>query len=162
METGDAMTMNVPDADVPLVASRYDLRVSLGERVGESGTRAELESGELGFVHSYTTGSAVDGPGMRVVVWLTGCQFQCVFCHNPDTWKLHNGIPVPLGRAVEEVKRYRHGLATMKGGLTVSGGDPLLQDRFVTNLFTAVKASGIHTNLETNGYLGDLLSDTDL
>jgi pyruvate formate lyase activating enzyme len=156
------MTMTVPDPDVPLVASPYDLRVSLGERVGESGTRAALASGDLGFIHSYTTGSAVDGPGIRVVVWLTGCQFQCVFCHNPDTWKLHNGIPVSLARAVEEVKKYRHGLATMKGGLTVSGGEPLMQDRFLIKLFTAAKASGIHTNLETNGALGDRLSDADL
>ena len=156
------MTMNVPDPDVPLVASPYDLRVSLGESVGESGTRAALESGDLGFVHSYTTGSAVDGPGMRVVVWLTGCQFQCVFCHNPDTWKLHNGIPVPLARAAEEVLKYRHALRTMSGGLTVSGGEPLLQSRFLIKLFTAVKAKNVHTNVETNGYLGDRLSDADL
>ena len=132
------MSNEVSNAHVPLVASPYDLRVSLGAHVGESPTRAALESGTLGFVHSFTTGSAVDGPGMRVVVWLTGCQFRCVFCHNPDTWKLHNGIPVPLARAVEEVQKYRHGLRTMKGVLTVSGGEPLLQDRFLIRLFTAV------------------------
>ena len=148
--------------DIPLVASPYALRVALGEHVGESPTRAAVHSGDLGFVHSFTTGSAVDGPGMRVVVWLTGCQFRCVFCHNPDTWKLNNGIPVPLARAVEEVRKYRHGLRTMKGGLTVSGGEPLLQDRFVIRLFTAVKEAGIHTAIDTNGALGDRLSDADL
>ncbi len=148
--------------EVPLVASPYDLRVSLGEHVNESRTAAALDSGDLGFVHSFTTGSAVDGPGMRVVVWLTGCQFRCVFCHNPDTWKLNNGIPVPLARAVEEVRKYRHALRTMQGGLTVSGGEPLLQNRFLIRLFTAVKASRIHTALDTNGYFGERLSDADL
>jgi pyruvate formate lyase activating enzyme len=156
------MTQDSPKTEVPLVASPYDLRVSLGEHVDESRTKAALQSGDLGFVHSFTTGSAVDGPGMRVVVWLTGCQFRCVFCHNPDTWKVNNGIPVPLARAVEEVRRYRHGLRTMKGGLTVSGGEPLLQDRFVIRLFTAVKETNIHTTLDTNGHLGDRLSDGDL
>jgi len=156
------MNQDSPKTEVELVASPYDLRVSLGEHVGESPTKAALESGDLGFVHSFTTGSAVDGPGMRVVVWLTGCQFRCVFCHNPDTWKLHNGIPVPLARAVEEVRKYRHGLRTMQGGLTVSGGEPLLQDRFLIRLFTAVKETKIHTTVDTNGYLGDRLSDADL
>jgi len=156
------MTQDSPKTEVPLVASPYDLRVSLGEHVGESPTRAALQSGDLGFVHSFTTGSAVDGPGMRVVVWLTGCQFRCVFCHNPDTWKLNNGIPVPLARAVEEVRKYRHGLRTMQGGLTVSGGEPLLQDRFLIRLFTAVKETKIHTTVDTNGYFGDRLSDADL
>jgi pyruvate formate lyase activating enzyme len=156
------MTQDSPKTEVPLVASPYDLRVSLGEHVGESPTAAALKSGDLGFVHSFTTGSAVDGPGMRVVVWLTGCQFRCVFCHNPDTWKLNNGIPVPLARAVEEVRKYRHGLRTMQGGLTVSGGEPLLQDRFLIRLFTAVKETKIHTTVDTNGYFGDRLSDADL
>ena len=65
-------------AEVPLVAaSPYDLRVSLGEKVSETDMRAALESGECGFVHSFTTGSAVDGPGVRVVAWLAGCQFKC-------------------------------------------------------------------------------------
>ena len=156
------MSEGAPNTEVPLVASPYDLRVSLGESVDESHTKAALRSGDLGFVHSFTTGSAVDGPGMRVVVWLTGCQFRCVFCHNPDTWKLNNGIPVPLSRAVEEVRRYRHGLQTMKGGLTVSGGEPLLQDRFVVKLFTAVKQTKIHTTLDTNGHFGERLSDDEL
>ena len=156
------MDRDSPKNEVPLVASPYDLRVSLGEHVAESHTKAAVKSGGFGFVHSFTTGSAVDGPGVRVVVWLTGCQFRCVFCHNPDTWKLKNGIPVPLARAVEEVRKYRHGLGTMHGGLTVSGGEPLLQDRFLVRLFTAIKETKIHTTVDTNGHLGDRLSDEDL
>jgi len=151
----------VPSPEVPLVASPYDLRVALGEKVSELDTRAAIESGDLGFLHSFTTGSAVDGPGMRVVAWLTGCQFRCVYCHNPDTWKINNGIPVTLSRAVEQLQKYRHGLSTMKGGLTISGGEPLVQPRFVLKLFAAAKQMGIHTALDSNGYLGDRLSDAD-
>jgi len=156
--------MSAPDSnpEVPLIASPYDLRVSLGEKVGESGIRAALDSGESAFVHSFTTGSAVDGPGVRVVGWLSGCQFRCVYCHNPDTWKMTNGMPVTLARAVEVVKQYKHSLQTMRGGLTISGGEPLMQLRFVVKLFTAVKAAGIHTALDSNGYLGDRLTDEDL
>lgn len=150
------------DPDVPLEGSPYDLRVGLGERVSELDIRAALETGDLGFVHSFTTGSAVDGPGMRVVAWLAGCQFRCVYCHNPDTWKMTNGMPVPVERAVEEIKKYRHGLATMKGGLTISGGEPLMQHRFVLKVFAAARQMGVHTALDSNGYFGERLSDEDL
>jgi pyruvate formate lyase activating enzyme len=156
------MISEITNPDVPLIASPYDLRVSLGEKVGETDIRSALESGDWGFVHSFTTGSAVDGPGMRVVAWLTSCQFRCAFCHNPDTWKLTNGMPVSLARAVEVVKQYRHGLQTMKGGLTISGGEPLMQHKFLLKLFSAVQKAGIHTALDTNGYLGDRLTDEDL
>jgi pyruvate formate lyase activating enzyme len=156
------MQPDTSTAEIPLVASPYDLRVSLGEKVGETGIRAALDRGDWGFVHSFQAGSAVDGPGMRLVAWLSSCQFRCVFCHNPDTWKLTNGIPVTLTRAVEVVNQYRHSLHTMKGGLTISGGEPLMQHRFVLKLFAAVQKSGVHTALDTNGYLGDRLTDDDL
>jgi pyruvate formate lyase activating enzyme len=157
------MSAVAPNPEVPLIAaSPYDLRVSLGENVSESDSRAALKSGELGFVHSFTTGSAVDGPGVRVVAWLAGCQFKCVYCHNPDTWKMSNGIPVPLSRAVEQIKKYSHDLQIMKGGLTISGGEPLMQHRFVLKVFAAAKEMGVHTALDSNGYLGDRLTDTDL
>jgi pyruvate formate lyase activating enzyme len=104
----------------------------------------------------------VDGPGVRLVAWLSGCQFQCAYCHNPDTWKLTNGMPVPLTRAVEVVGQYRHSLRTMKGGLTVSGGEPLLQHHFVLRLCAAAQQLGVHTTVESNGYLGDRLTDEDL
>jgi pyruvate formate lyase activating enzyme len=155
------MTAN-PPADVPLVGSQYDLRVSLGERVGEAGIKEALEKGDPGFVHSFTTGSTVDGPGVRVVGWLSGCQFRCAYCHNPDTWKMTNGMPVTVARATEVIKEYRHGLQTMKGGVTLSGGEPLMQHRFVLNVFAEAKKAGVHTALDTNGFLGDRLSDDDL
>jgi len=142
--------------------SPFELRVNKGSKVSESAIKQALESGYIGFIHSFTTGSAVDGPGMRVVAWLAGCQFRCLYCHNPDTWSLSNGMPVPLARAIEELRKYRHGLKVMSGGLTISGGEPLMQDRFVVKLFTAAQGMGIHTALDTNGFLGERLSDGEL
>lgn len=147
---------------VPLIGSPYDLRVGMGEKISEPDFKSALETGEWGFVHSFQTGSAVDGPGVRLVAWLAGCQFRCAFCHNPDTWKMSNGMPVSVKRALEVVGQYRHSLKTMKGGLTISGGEPLVQHRFVLNVFKSVRQSGVHTTLDTNGYLGDRLSDDDL
>src|SRR6478672_9547850 len=142
--------------------SPFELRVNKGSKVSESAIKQALESGDIGFIHSFTTGSAVDGPGMRVVAWLAGCQFRCLYCHNPDTWSLSNGMPVPLARAIEELRKYRHGLKVMSGGLTISGGEPLMQDRFVVKLMTAARAMGVHTAMETNGYFGAKLTDPEL
>jgi pyruvate formate lyase activating enzyme len=156
------MSVNLQANDVPLVASPYELRTGFGERVSEADLSAAVESGDYGFVHSFTTGSTVDGPGVRIVAWLSGCQFQCAYCHNPDTWKMTNGTPVPLSRAVEFIQKYRRGLGVMKGGLTISGGEPLLQRRFVLRVFAAAKERGIHTALDSNGYFGHRLSDAEL
>ena len=142
--------------------SPFELRVDLGKGVPESDVRAALATGDMGFLHSFTTGSTVDGPGVRVVAWTTGCHWRCLYCHNPDTWTMGNGIPVTLSRATEELRKYRHGLKVMSGGFTLSGGEPLLQDRFAVKLFANAKAMGIHTALDTNGSLGDRLADEEL
>jgi pyruvate formate lyase activating enzyme len=148
---------------VPLEAkSPFELRIHLGEGMPESDVRTALATGDVGFLHSFTTGSTVDGPGVRIVGWTTGCQFRCLYCHNPDTWTLSNGIPVTLARATEELRKYRHGLKIMSGGFTLSGGEPLLQDRFAIKLLTAANSMGIHTALDTNGALGSRLTDAEL
>ena len=124
----------------PLAAkSPFELRVKLGENVPETDVRSALATGDMGFLHSFTTGSTVDGPGGRVVAWTTGCQWRCSYCHNPDTWNMSNGIPVSIAKATEELSKYRYGLKIMSGGITVSGGEPLMQHRFVVKLFTAAK-----------------------
>jgi pyruvate formate lyase activating enzyme len=142
--------------------SPFELRIDHSKDVAESDIHTALATGNKGFLHSFTTGSAVDGPGIRVVAWTSGCQFKCLYCHNPDTWKIRNGIPVTLEKAAAELEKYRAGLKVMSGGLTISGGEPLIQDRFVVNLFTAAKKMGIHTALDTNGALGSKLKETDL
>ena len=149
--------------EIPLEAkSPHDLRVGLAGNVPESEVRAALASGDMGFLHSFTTGSTVDGPGVRVVAWTSGCQFRCLYCHNPDTWNMTNGIPVTLQRALVALRKYRHGLKIMSGGFTLSGGEPLMQHRFAVKLLTAVRAMGVHTALDTNGFLGDRLTDEEL
>jgi pyruvate formate lyase activating enzyme len=116
----------------------------------------------MGFLHSFTTGSTVDGPGVRVVAWTAGCMWRCLYCHNPDTWTMGNGLPLSLTRATEELRKYRHGLKAMSGGFTLSGGEALMQHRFAVKLLSAARALGIHTALDTNGYYGDRLSDEEL
>jgi len=148
---------------VPLEArSPYELRVSLGSDVPETTVRAALATGDMGFLHSFTTGATVDGPGVRLVAWTSGCMWRCQYCHNPDTWTMTNGMLVPVSRALEELSKYRHGLQVMSGGLTLSGGEPLMQHRFAAKLLLGAKAMGVHTALDTNGYFGDKLSDGEL
>src|SRR5215470_16101707 len=152
-----------PQSELSLVAqSPYELRVDLGRDVPETDVRTALATGDVGFLHSYTTGSTVDGPGVRVVAWTTCCHWRCQYCHNPDTWTLSNGIPVTITRATEELQKYRHGLKVMGGGFTLSGGEPLMQDRFAVRLFTAAQEMGIHTAIDSNGYLGERLKDDEL
>jgi pyruvate formate lyase activating enzyme len=142
--------------------SPFELRVNLGRDVPETDVRSALASGDMGFLHSFTTGATVDGPGVRVVAWTTGCQMRCLYCHNPDTWTMTNGLPVSVGRAADELRKYRRGLQVMSGGFTLSGGEPLMQHRFALKLFAAAKSMGIHTALDTNGYFGDRLMERDL
>jgi pyruvate formate lyase activating enzyme len=157
------MAESATKQQAPLEArSPFDLRVDLGNDVPETDVRSALADGDMGFMHSFTTGSAVDGPGIRVVGWTTGCMWRCQYCHNPDTWTMRNGIPVSVGQALDELRKYRHGLEVMSGGVTMSGGEPLMQRRFVMKVIAGAKAMRIHTAIETNGYLGAELTDADL
>jgi pyruvate formate lyase activating enzyme len=142
--------------------SPFELRVNVGPRMPEADVRAAIASGDVGFLHSFTTGATVDGPGVRVVAWTAGCMWRCRYCHNPDTWTMTNGIPVSIARAADELGKYRRGLSLMDGGFTLSGGEPLMQHRFAVKLFTAAKGLGIHTALDTNGFYGARLSDGEL
>src|ERR1044071_7799287 len=124
------MKLEAMPATAPPIGSPFDLRVGVSEKVDEIDVHSAMESGEWGFIHSFTTGSAVDGPGVRLVAWLTSCQFRCVFCHNPDTWKLTNGMPIPLKGPLNVFPQYRRILQIRKGALTIRGGEPLLQYQF--------------------------------
>ena len=155
-----------------LVGSRYELHVAR-EGAAESkvlhdylavypGDEEEArEKDVVGFVHSYEVGTTVDGPGIRFVAFLTGCPLRCKFCHNPDTWHKHNGHPVPVSRAMRQIGKYANVLK-MSGGVTLSGGDPMVQKAFVTQVFRRCKALGLHTAMETAGRLGDRFSDQEL
>ena len=105
----------------------------------------------LGFVHSTESFGTVDGPGIRFVVFMQGCPMRCLYCHNPDTWAIGKG---DLRSAEDILSEYDGVKEFLKdGGLTVSGGEPLVQTAFVTELFEKAKAKGIHTCLDTSGIL---------
>lgn len=157
------MSTHVVDQKPMLEAkSPFEMRVHLGDDVPDMDVKAALKTGDLGFLHSFTTGSAVDGPGIRLVAWTTSCMFRCQYCHNPDTWTLKNGIPVTLEKATDQIRKYANGLKAMHGGFTLSGGEPLMQHRFAARLLAAVKDMGVHTAIETNGFYGEHLSDDEI
>ena len=119
----------------------------------------------VGRVHSFQSLGTLDGPGVRFVVFLQGCHLRCGCCHNPDTWDMTAGMEVTPEQILQKVVRYREYFRD-QGGITVSGGEPLLQPEFVEELFRLCKREGIHTCLDTSGSLMNdkveaLLSVTD-
>ena len=106
---------------------------------------------KLGRVHSIETFGTVDGPGIRFVVFMQGCPLKCLYCHNRDTWEVNAGNETNVDDLVSEIKRYIPYMKSSGGGVTVSGGEPLLQAKFVTTLFKKLKSSDIHTALDTAG-----------
>jgi pyruvate formate lyase activating enzyme len=114
-----------------------------------------------GYLHSLETGAAVDGPGVRCAVFLSGCNMHCLYCHNPDTWKLHAGEPVTLEQVMDKIRPYAAFLRHA-GGVTLTGGEPLVQKDFAVAILRGCKALGLHTALDTQGYLGSRLSNDEL
>lgn len=119
-----------------------------------------------GRIHSFQSMGTVDGPGIRCVVFMQGCPLRCIICHNPDTWDTKAGTEVDTEDLYKKILRYRNYFKNA-GGVTVSGGEPLLQAAFVEELFSRLKEAGIHTCLDTSGCLINdavlsLLEVTDL
>jgi pyruvate formate lyase activating enzyme len=112
-----------------------------------------------GYLHSTESGAGVDGPGMRFVFFTSGCHFRCLYCHNPDTWKLHHGRQVTVEQALGEVSPYARFLK-FAGGVTISGGEPMMQPEFVGALLHEIRQRlGLHTALDTQGYLHEDVDD---
>ena len=148
------------------VGSRHDFRAS---RSPDAPDTAGYEGKEenYGWLHSYETGSTVDGPGIRITVFMSGCLLRCLYCHNPDTWHLKDGTRVSLNHAIRRLADFAPMLRAMGGGITISGGEPLVQPAFTRGLFAAAKRMGLHTALDTSGFLGvraddDYLANVDL
>lgn len=118
-----------------------------------------------GYIHSFQSMGTVDGPGVRCVIFMQGCPLRCAYCHNPDTWEFNAGDIVTPKEMLVKILRYKSYIS--KGGVTVSGGEALMQAEFVKELFSLCRSEGIHTALDTSGCLinrqvVDLLSVTDL
>lgn len=119
-----------------------------------------------GRIHSFESMGCADGPGVRFVVFLQGCPLRCAYCHNPDTWKPDGGTLYTPEEVVNKALRYRPYFGK-EGGITLSGGEPMLQGAFTAELLKACKEAGLHTVLDTSGMAGEpywdkILQYTDL
>ena len=103
-----------------------------------------------GFIHSTESFGAADGPGVRYIIFFSGCAMRCQYCHNPDTWHMNTGKEMEADELLNQALRYKEYWGP-KGGITVSGGEPLLQIEFLTELFAKAKEKGIHTTVDTSG-----------
>lgn len=120
-----------------------------------------------GRIHSWDLSTGVDGPGTRFVLFLSGCPLRCLYCANPDTWHMRDGKRSTVDEVMAEIEKYRPFITTAGGGVTLTGGEALLQPAFTAEVFRRCKERGLHTALDTSGFLGArateaLLADTDL
>jgi pyruvate formate lyase activating enzyme len=140
------------------VGSRHDLRVG---RSPDAPDEADFRdpAGVFGYAHSYESSSRYDGPGLRVVLFLSGCLLRCSYCHNPDTWHLKDGTRVSVQQVLDRLKTFAPALKSLDGGITISGGEPMVQMEFTRHILEGAKELGLHTAIETSGYLGDKVDD---
>ena len=172
--TVEGMDSGAPaiELGVPVIGGSYrratsgtaGLAVSEAER---SEKFAQMRAGELGSLHSWELVTAVDGPGTRLTTFLSGCPLRCLYCHNPDTMEMRRGESVTAEELLKRVARYRGIFEVTGGGLTISGGEPLMQPAFVARLLRGAQELGVHTAIDTSGYLGAhctdaMLADIDL
>ncbi|WP_308310833.1 pyruvate formate-lyase-activating protein [Streptomyces sp. GbtcB6] len=120
-----------------------------------------------GRIHSWDLSTGVDGPGTRFVLFVSGCPLRCLYCANPDTWHMRDGKETTVDEVMAEIEKYRAFITTAGGGVTITGGEPLLQPAFTGEILRRCKEAGLHTALDTSGFLGaratdELLSHTDL
>ncbi|MGO1638774.1 pyruvate formate-lyase-activating protein [Ancrocorticia populi] len=126
-----------------------------------------MRSGDLGSIHSWELVTAVDGPGTRMTTFFSGCPLACQYCHNPDTLQMRNGEPVSAEELLRRIRRYRRIFKATGGGITLSGGEVLMQPAFAQKILRGAKLMGVHTALDTSGFLGahasdEMLDDVDL
>ena len=141
--------------------------IPVAEGLGRSELLAAQRLGEIGSVHSWELVTAVDGPGTRMTTFLAGCPLRCLYCHNPDTMAASRGVPVRAEDLLARIRRYRGVFRATGGGITLSGGEVLQQPAFAARVLRGAKEMGVHTALDTSGFLGrhatdELLADVDL
>ncbi|MBM7051323.1 MULTISPECIES: pyruvate formate-lyase-activating protein [unclassified Rothia (in: high G+C Gram-positive bacteria)] len=118
-----------------------------------------MREGKMGSIHSWELVTAVDGPGTRMTVFMNGCPLRCLYCHNPDTFQMRDGKPIMIDELLKKIKRYRKIFKSTGGGLTISGGEVLMQRAFAENLLISAKSLGVHTCIDTSGYLGKTVTN---
>ena len=115
-----------------------------------------------GYIHSVETLGTVDGPGVRFVIFTQGCPHRCLYCHNPDSWQLKAGQLVTSGNLLDQIENASTFLRRANGGVTLSGGEPLVQPKFIASILRGCKEMNLHTAIDTTGYLGNKLTDAML
>jgi len=115
-----------------------------------------------GYIHSVETLGTVDGPGIRYVIFMQGCPLHCLYCHNPDSFKLKKGRHIASSILLDQIERSADFLRRAKGGVTLSGGEPLVQPQFMASIFRGCKEMKLHTALDTTGHLGAKVTDAML
>jgi pyruvate formate lyase activating enzyme len=141
--------------------SRHDLRVGLSPDAPEE-DKVKDEVGAFGYCHSYETSSRYDGPGLRLVLFVSGCLLRCTYCHNPDTWHLKDGTHVSVDQVLRRIGNFAPSIQALGGGLTISGGEPMVQLAFTRRIFAGAKKMGLHTAIQTSGFLGDRADESYL
>ncbi|MFI6463112.1 pyruvate formate-lyase-activating protein [Streptomyces sp. NPDC050538] len=126
-----------------------------------------VRTATTGRIHSWDLSTGVDGPGTRFVLFVNGCPLRCLYCANPDTWHMRDGQEMSVDAVMAEIGKFQGFVTTAGGGVTVTGGEPLLQPVFTAEVLRRCKEAGLHTALDTSGFLGaratdELLADTDL
>jgi pyruvate formate lyase activating enzyme len=138
--------------------NRHDLHVGVSPDAPDE-TEVRDEAGAFGYAHSYETASRYDGPGLRVVLFVSGCLLRCSYCHNPDTWHLKDGTYVSAQQVLDRLAGFAPALRALDGGLTISGGEPMVQLAFTRRILAGAQQMGLHTAIETSGFLGDRVDD---
>src|SRR3954453_10949436 len=141
--------------------NRHDLRVGISPDAPDA-DKVNDQEGAFGYCHSYETSSRYDGPGLRVVLFTSGCLLRCTYCHNPDTWHLKDGTYVSADQVLRRLGDFVPALLPLGGGLTISGGEPMVQLAFTRRIFAGAKELGLHTAIETSGFLGDRADESYL
>jgi pyruvate formate lyase activating enzyme len=144
------------------VGSRYDLRVDKSPDAPDEADFRDDQKGAFGYAHSYETSSRYDGPGVRAVLFLSGCLLRCKYCHNPDTWHLKDGTYISAQHVLDRLAGFAPALRSLDGGLTISGGEAMVQLEFTRRLFVGAKKMKLHTAIETSGFMGDRVDENYL
>src|ERR1700744_2955539 len=141
--------------------SRHDLRVGISPDAPDE-DKIRDEEGSFGYCHSYETSSRYDGPGLRLVLFVSGCLLRCTYCHNPDTWHLKDGTYVSVDQVLRRIGDFAPSIQALGGGLTIRGGGPMGHLAFTLRIFAGARKTGLPTAIQTSGFLGDPADDSYL
>ncbi len=119
-----------------------------------------MKCSKTGRIHSIESFGTLDGPGIRSVIFMQGCPLRCKYCHNPDTWEIHGGTEISVEEIIQKLKNYKPYFDASGGGVTLSGGEPLMQPCFSKEILKRCKKHGIHTAIDTSGFCDERVLKT--